>query len=221
MALERLTVRLGLGEEPLHREDGLDAHAGLVLGEREVVQRPQPHVPIPRSVGQLGDLLVSSDRVLVGAARSQRIGQSEQVIGADNLGRVDVEEIDGGDGVFEHQRRITDPAQVGRDPTVAAGQQRVLAVLLRPGLDPAHHAGPVLRLTDPVLGRTLDQQKGLVGDGVGLGTGGIEQFPGALQRNGGVLAQQVLELRRRRRLFQVPLHVPKVRTLHRPAPLVA
>ena len=210
VALERLTVRLGLGEQPLHRDDGLDAHAGLVLGEGEIVQHPQPHVPVPTSVGQLGDLLVSSDRVVVGAARAQRVGQSEQVIGADNLGRVGVEEVDGGDGVFEHQRRITDPAQVGRDPTVAAGEQRVLAVLLRPGLDLAHHPGPVLGLTDPVLGRTLDQQNGLVGDGVGLGAGGIEQFAGALQRNGGVLAQQLVELRHRRHLLQhVLLRLPK------------
>ena len=58
-------------------------------------------------------------------------------------------------------------------------------------------------VADAGLGRALDQQNGLVGDGVGLGTGGIEQFTGALQRNGGVLAQQLVQLRHRCRLFHV------------------
>ena len=127
------------------------------------------------------------------------------------LGRVVVEEVDGRDGVFEHQRRITDPAQVGRDPTVAAGEQRVLAVLFRPRLDLPHHPSAVLGLTDPVLGGTLDQQDGLVGNGFGVGAGGIEQFAGALQRNGRVLTQQLVQLRHRCRLLHTFLRLPRSR----------
>ena len=115
------------------------------------------------------------------------------MVGPDHLLDVGLQQFNGGHSVLEHQGRVADAAEQGREPAVAARHEELLAVVLGPRLDLANQARAVLGLPDTRLRCALQQQQSLVVHVVGVDSCAVQELACQLQRRPRVVAQELLD----------------------------